>query len=75
MRDFRLVLRADCLDHAVEHCVGVLESIVKAVEKGQGRLPHEPLIIPERRLHRIRKASGKLDIGSGIGLGSSASAL
>ena len=75
VRDFRLVLRADCLDHTVDHCVRVLESIVGAVEEGRGRLPHEPLIIPERRLHRIRKPSGQLDRSSGMGLAGDASAL
>ena len=51
VRDFRLVLCADVSDRVVEYGVGVLERLVRA-----GQLPHEPLIISERRVLRIRYA-------------------
>ena len=75
VRNFRLVLCADFLDYTVGDPMGALERIVEEVEEGWGHLSHEPLIIFERKLHRIRNTSGGLDVGSGRGFVSNASAL
>ena len=53
VRGFRLVLCADVFDCAVDDAMEELEWIVKRVEEDLGHLPHEPLIVFERRTPRI----------------------
>ena len=75
VRDFRLVLCADFLDYTVGDPMGALERIAEEVDEGWGHLLHEPLIIAERRVRRTHRSSGKLELSSGRGFISDASAL
>ena len=74
VREFRLILCADVLGFAVDDSVETLEWIVEQVEEF-GCLPCRPLIISERRLHRLRNIVGRLETRSRVGLGRVSSAL
>jgi hypothetical protein len=65
VRDFRLVLCADVLDCAVGDSVGRLVRIAEEAGEGLGHL-YKPLIIAERRSHRVLAHSGKLYVRSGV---------
>ena len=55
--------------------MGALERVAEEVGEGWGHLLYEPLIIAERRVHRTHRCTGKLDLSSGRGFTSDASAL
>ena len=66
VRDFRLVLCADVFDCAVDYSVEVLEQIAELAEKESGHHPQKPLIISERRSHRILGSDGRLYSSLGV---------
>ena len=59
VREFRLVLCADILGFAMDDSVEILEWISEQVEEF-GCLQCRPLIVSERRLHRVRSFLGVL---------------